>query len=106
MLALIAVVAGSPYAALVLNRVMGPWSVVAHEADGSDTTTQFGQDLPRLDWTPVPSGASVVQSSHLVSKDHPEGLVMPSRLVQVHWWNASGHFATPDPREARNATKP
>ena len=178
LLVVIAVMAGSPYAALMLNRVMGPWSVVAHEADGSNTTMQFSQDLPHPDWVPVPAGASIVQSSHLVSKGHPEGfdslelavhtsfedtrrfyldrlaaagfvvddlgtgnlntasarylgvagqlfgkrdatsdrisvdirtpdgLVVPSRLIQLHWWKASGHFAMPDPREARDTTTP
>ena len=178
LLVVIAVMAGSPYAALVLNRVMGPWSVVAHESDGSNTTMQFGQNLPRPSWVPVPSGAGIVQSSHLVSKAHPdgfdslelavhtsfedtrkfyldhlaaagfaiddigtgtlnaaaarylgiagqlfgkrdatgdrisvdirtqEGLIVPSRLIQIHWWKTIGHFAVPDPREARNPTTP
>ena len=33
---------GSPYAALLLNRVMGPWSATAIEADGSTTWMEFG----------------------------------------------------------------
>jgi hypothetical protein len=58
---------GAPYAAMILYRVMGPWSVTAMEADGSQTSMQFGPDLPRPTWVPVPPDASVVQASRSVS---------------------------------------
>jgi hypothetical protein len=64
---------GSPYAALLLNQVMGPWSATAIEADGSTTWMEFGADLPRPDWVAVMPGADIVQASHLVSRQHPQG---------------------------------
>ncbi|HEV2546171.1 MAG TPA: hypothetical protein VGU20_02430 [Stellaceae bacterium] len=51
---------GSPYAALLLNRVMGPWSATAIEADGSTTRMEFGTDLPRPDWVAVMPDADIV----------------------------------------------
>ena len=50
LLIVLAIVFGAPYAAALLNRLMGPWSAEAVEADGSRTHMQFGQDLPRPDW--------------------------------------------------------
>jgi len=64
---------GSPYAALVLDRVMGPWSATAIEADGSTTRIEFGADLPRPDWVAVMPDADIVQASLLVSRQHPKG---------------------------------
>ena len=64
---------GSPYAALLLNRIMGPWSATAIEADGSTTWMEFGTDLPRPDWVAVMPGADIVQASHLISRQHPQG---------------------------------
>jgi hypothetical protein len=64
---------GSPYAALVLDRVMGPWSATAIEVDGSTTRMEFGADLPRPEWVVVMPGADIVQASHLVSRQHPQG---------------------------------
>jgi hypothetical protein len=64
---------GSPYAALLLNQVMGPSSATAIEADGSTTWMEFGADLPRPGWVAVMPGADIVQASHLVSRQHPQG---------------------------------
>ena len=36
---------GAPYAALILNRAMGPWSAVGIERDGSRTSMQFDPDM-------------------------------------------------------------
>ena len=64
---------GAPYASALINRLMGPWSVDAVQADGSRTHMQFGQDLPRPDWVPVYPGALVVQGSNVVSAREPYG---------------------------------
>ena len=73
-LVLIAALFGSPYAALVLNRVMGPWTASAIEQDGSVTQMSFNQDLPPPDYVPVFPGASVVQASRVVSQQFPSGV--------------------------------
>jgi hypothetical protein len=73
-LVLIAVLFGSPYAALILNQVMGPWSATAIEQDGSVTHMRFDSGMPAPDFVPVYPGASVVQSSLLVSQAFPSGV--------------------------------
>jgi hypothetical protein len=73
-LVLLTVLFGSPYAALVLNQVMGAWSATAIEQDGSVTQMTFDPNLPPPDFLPVFPGASVVQSSRVVSKDAPSGV--------------------------------
>jgi hypothetical protein len=73
-LVLIAVLFGSPYAALFLNRVMGPWTANAIEHDGSVTHMSFDQNLPPPAYLPVFPGASVVQATHLVSQQFPSGV--------------------------------
>jgi hypothetical protein len=73
-LVLIAVLFGSPYAALLLNRVMGSWTATAIEQDGSVTHMSFGQDLPPPDYVPAFPGASVVQTSRVVSQQFPSGV--------------------------------
>lgn len=66
-LLLVAFVFGSPYAAALLFRAMGPWEAVGFEADGGMTQMQFGADLPRPDWVPVPPGATIVHSARASS---------------------------------------
>jgi len=73
LLIVLAIAFGAPYAAALINRLMGPWSAEAVEADGSRTHMQFGQDLPRPDWVPVYPGALVVQASKVVSAREPSG---------------------------------
>ena len=73
LLLILAIVFGTPYAGALLYRVMGPWSAVAIEQDGSTTQMQFGPDLPRPEWVPVYPGAMVVQSSRLTSAKLPSG---------------------------------
>jgi len=73
LLIVLAIAFGAPYAAALVNRLMGPWSAEAIEADGSRTRMQFGQDLPRPDWVPVYPGALVVQASKVVSAREPSG---------------------------------
>ncbi|MBV9583706.1 MAG: hypothetical protein JO213_02350 [Alphaproteobacteria bacterium] len=65
---------GTPYAALILNRAMGPWNATAVERDGSTTAMQFDPDLPPADFVPIFPGARVVQSSRVVAKDAPSGV--------------------------------
>jgi hypothetical protein len=60
-LVLLAVLFGSPYAALVLNQVMGAWSATAIEQDGSVSLMTFDPNMPPPDFVPVFPGASVVQ---------------------------------------------
>jgi hypothetical protein len=73
LLIVLAVAFGAPYASALINRLMGPWSAEAIEADGSRTRMEFGQDLPRPDWVPVYPGALVVQASNVVSAREPSG---------------------------------
>ena len=69
----VALAFGASYASAILSRVMGPWSATAIEHDGSLTHMQFSPDLPRPEWVPLYPGASVVQSSRLVSARIPSG---------------------------------
>jgi hypothetical protein len=71
-LVLLAVLFGSPYAALVLNQVMGAWSATAIEQDVTQMT--FDPNMPPPDFLPVFPGASVVQSSRVVSRAAPSGV--------------------------------
>jgi hypothetical protein len=73
LLIVLAIAFGAPYAAALINRLMGPWSAEAVEADGRRTHMQFGQDLPRPNWVPVYPGALVVQESKIVSAREPYG---------------------------------
>ena len=45
-LILIAVLFGSPYAAWLLNRVMGPWNAGLGERDGSVSQVSFDPSMP------------------------------------------------------------
>ena len=73
LLVIVTLMFGAAYASVLLNGLMGPWSAVGIEQDGSRTHMQFGQDLPRPAWVPVYPGASVVQASRLVSTQAPSG---------------------------------
>ena len=73
-LIVIAVLFGSPYAAWLLNRVMGPWNAGLGERDGSVSQLYFDPSMPPADFVPVFPGALVVQSSRLVSQDAPSGV--------------------------------
>ena len=73
-LLLVALLFGTPYAALMLNRAMGPWSATGIERDGSTTAMQFDPAMAPADFVPIFPGASVVQSSRLVSRDAPSGV--------------------------------
>lgn len=73
-LLLVALLFGSPYAAWIMNRAMGPWSATGIERDGSTTAMQFDPAMAPADFVPIFPGASVVQSSRLVSRDAPSGV--------------------------------
>src|SRR5262245_20023006 len=73
LLFLVAFIFGGSHAAALINRAMGPWTATAVERDGSWTQMAFGPDLPRPEWVPVYPGATIVQSSKLVSAALPSG---------------------------------
>ena len=64
---------GASHASAIIYALMGPWSAVGIEQDGSQTQMAFGQNLPRPEWVPVYPGASVVQASKLTSARAPSG---------------------------------
>ena len=83
LLLLIAVLFGSPYAALVMNQAMGPWSAGLGHQDGSVSQVYFDRNMPPADFVPVFPGAAVVQSSRLVSHDAPSGVGFLELAVQA-----------------------
>jgi hypothetical protein len=58
----VGVVAGAPYAALLVNRVIGTNTVVFTEADGSQRTLIMGPDAAQPDWLPMMPGARLVNA--------------------------------------------
>ena len=69
----IAVLFGGSYASAFLFQLMGPWSAVGIEQDGSTTYMEFGAHLPRPEWLPVYPGATIVQGALLTSATMPSG---------------------------------
>ena len=65
---------GTPYAALLLDRAMGPMDGTLVEHDGSLTHIRFDPALPRPAFVPVFPGAAIVEASLLVSKAAPAGV--------------------------------
>jgi len=59
---------GTPYAALILDRLQGSWNATGIEHDGSVTNFSFGQGLPRPEWIFIPHGARIVEVSHVTNK--------------------------------------
>jgi hypothetical protein len=72
-LTVVALVFGASHASAILYAVMGPWSAVGIEQDGSQTHIAFGQNLPRPEWVPVYPGATVVQASKVTAARAPSG---------------------------------
>src|ERR1051325_4315869 len=66
-LIVVAVVFGASHASQIIFWVMGPWSAVGTEQDGSQTHMAFGQNLPRPEWVPVQPGATVVNASKVTA---------------------------------------
>ena len=60
----VTLVAGYPYAALVVNRIIGTNTVVFTERDGSQRALIMGPDAPRPDWLPLLPQSIVVQAGH------------------------------------------
>ena len=62
----LALVAGYPYAALVLNRAIGTGTVVFTEGDSVQRTLISGPDAPRPAWLPIPPRSYIMQVGHWV----------------------------------------
>jgi hypothetical protein len=60
----VAVVAGYPYAAFIVNRVIGTNTVVFTERDGLKRTLIMGPDAPRPDWLPMLPQSLIVQAGN------------------------------------------
>lgn len=73
LLIIVVLVFGTAQASALLNWIMGPWSAVGIEQDGSATHMSFGQNLSRPEWVQVYPGATVVQTSMLTSARIPSG---------------------------------
>lgn len=67
---------GSPYAALLMNRAMGPWDAGAVHHDGSVSHQYYDMDRPPPAFVPVYPGASVVQSVLIYANYAPSGVGM------------------------------
>jgi hypothetical protein len=72
-LLVVTLVFGASHASAILYFIMGPFSAVGIEQDGSQTHMAFGRNLPRPDWVPVYPGASIVQASRVTSARAPSG---------------------------------
>jgi len=72
-LLVVTLVFGASYASAILFSIMGPWSAVGIEQDGSATHIAFGQNLPRPAWVPVYPGATIVQASKVTAVRAPSG---------------------------------
>ncbi|MFL5072094.1 MAG: hypothetical protein ACJ8D9_21150 [Xanthobacteraceae bacterium] len=73
LLLVVALLFGATQASALLFWVMGPWTAVGIQHDGTATHMAFGQNLPRPAWVPVYPGAAIVQSSFLTSPQMPSG---------------------------------
>ena len=72
-LIIVGLVFGASHASAILFAIMGPWSAVGIEQDGTQTHMAFGQNLPRPEWVPVQPGASVVNASKVTAARAPSG---------------------------------
>lgn len=63
-LGLIAIVAGYPYASVLIYRMVGTHTVVMTEFDGMQRTLISGPSAPQPDWIPRFPRSSLVQASH------------------------------------------
>ena len=61
-LTVLVVLVGYPYAAWVLNHMLGTHSVVMTEHDGTQRTLIMGPDAPHPEWLAVMPGALVVSA--------------------------------------------
>jgi len=65
-LLVVVLVAGYPYAALVLNRAIGTSTAILIEANGVRRTLISGPDAPRPAWLPILPRSFIVQAAHWV----------------------------------------
>jgi hypothetical protein len=63
-LLVVTVLAGYPYATLILTRLIGTNTVVFLEQDGTTRSVILGPDAPRPEWLPIPPRAWVVEAGH------------------------------------------
>src|SRR5262245_56414352 len=73
LLIVVALVFGASQASALLFWLMGPWTAVGIEQDGSATHMTFDRNLPRPAWIPVYPNATIVQASLLTSPQVPSG---------------------------------
>ena len=74
LLLIVALMFGVSQASALLFALMGPWTAVGIQHDGSATHMAFGQNLPRPEWIPVYPGATIVQTSLVRSPQLPSGV--------------------------------
>jgi len=79
-----ALVFGTTHASALLFWLMGPWTAVGIEHDGSVTHIAFGPNLPRPAWIPVYPGATIVEASFLTLP------LMPSGVGSLHIGTRAG----------------
>jgi hypothetical protein len=58
-------VVGTPIVAMLINMSMGSWTATGIEHDGSVTQISFDRAMRRPDWVALPSGAGLVEASHV-----------------------------------------
>ena len=67
----VTVVAGYPYAGLLLGRIIGTSTVTFSEHDGIQRTMVMGPDAPRPEWLPILPRSVVVQAAHWLAEPGP-----------------------------------
>ena len=78
-LIVIAVLAGAPYAALLINRVIGTYTVIFTEADGSQRTLISGPAAAQPDWLPIMPRSLLVNAHRWL----PNALAVDSGGVEL-----------------------
>lgn len=66
LLLLVALVAGYPYANVIMFRVLGTHTGVLIEQNGPHRTLISGPNAPRPDWLPILPGSIIVTAAHWV----------------------------------------
>ena len=74
LLLIVALMFGVSQASALLFAMMGPWTAVGIQQDGTAMHMAFGQNLPRPAWLPVYPGATIVQTSFATSPQLPSGV--------------------------------
>src|SRR5215475_11130010 len=83
LLLIVALMFGVSQASALLFALMGPWTAVGIQHDGTATHMAFGQNLPRPEWIPVYPGATIVQTSLVRSPQLPSGIGTRAGLDDV-----------------------